>query len=298
VSSPLGGPALHGALDLSSLVRKHATQAPSAAPASPLVRDVDDTTIGELVELSKRVPVILEVYGGELAPALGPLIESYAGAFVLGTVRGDNAPELVRALGIQGIPTVVALVAGQPVPLFQGIPPEPDIKAVLEQVLALAAKGGVTGRVTPPTGEAAEPVEEPLPPLHQEAYDALGRNDIAGAKAAFQKALAQNPADSEAEAGLAQVELLERVSGLDADRARKEAAAKPKDLAAALAVADIDISGGRVEEACERLLALYSDSPTEDKDIIRTRLLAYFILAGATTEPVKQARNRLSSLMF
>jgi putative thioredoxin len=94
------------------------------------------------------------------------------------------------------------------------------------------------------------------------------------------------------------VELLERVSGLDADRARKEAAAKPKDLAAALAVADIDISGGRVEEACERLLALYSDSPTEDKDIIRTRLLAYFILAGATTEPVKQARNRLSSLMF
>jgi hypothetical protein len=46
VSSPLGGPALHGALDLSGLVRKHATPAPSSAPASPLVRDVDDT-VGE-----------------------------------------------------------------------------------------------------------------------------------------------------------------------------------------------------------------------------------------------------------
>jgi putative thioredoxin len=262
------------------------------------VRDVDDSNIGELVELSKRVPVVLEVYGGDLTPQLGPLIESYQGAFVLGTVRGENAPELVQALGIQGIPTVVALVGGQPVPLFQGIPPEAEIRAVLDQVLALAAKGGVTGKVTPPTDDAGEPAEEPLPPLHQEAYDALGRNDIAGAKAAFGKAIAQNPADSDAEAGLAQVELLERVTNLDANLARENAAAKPEDVTAALAVADLDISGGHVEDACNRLLALYSAVAPEEKDIIRGRLLSYFILAGATTDAVKQARNRLSSLMF
>lgn len=298
MSNPLGGPALRGALDLSGLVRKHATPAPSSTPASPLVRDVDDTSIGELVELSKRVPVVLEIYGGELTPQLGPLIESYRGAFVLGTVRGENAPELVQALGIQGIPTVVALVAGQPVPLFQGIPPEAEIRAVLDQVLALAAKGGVTAKVAPPSDDTAEPAEEPLPPLHQEAYDALDRNDIAGAKAAFAKALVQNPADSEAEAGLAQVELLERVTALDANQARGDAAAKPEDVTAALAVADLDISGGHVEDACTRLLALYSTVTPEEKDTIRTRLLSYFILAGATTDAVKQARNRLSSLMF
>lgn len=298
MSSPLGGPALHGALDLSGLVRKHATPAPTSAPASPLVRDVDDTTIGELIELSKTVPVVLEIYGGELTPQLGPLMESYAGAFVLGTVRGENAPELVQALGIQGIPTVVALVGGQPVPLFQGIPPEPEIRAVLDQVLALAAKGGVTGRVTPAPAGSEEPAEEPLPPLHQEAYEALSRNDTAGAKAAFQKALAQNPADSDAEAGLAQVELLERVSGLDPTRTRDDAAANPGDVAAALAVADLDISGGHVEDACARLLALYPSVSADEKDVIRTRLLSYFILAGPTTDAVKQARNRLSSLMF
>jgi putative thioredoxin len=109
VTNPIGGPALHGALDLSGLVRKHATPAPSSTPASPLVRDVDDTTIGELVELSKRVPVILEVYGGELTPQLGPLVESFQGAFVLGTVRGENAPELVQALGIQEFPRLLPL---------------------------------------------------------------------------------------------------------------------------------------------------------------------------------------------
>ncbi len=298
MSNPIGGPALHGALDLSGLVRKHAAPAPSSAPAGAVVREVDDTTIAQLIELSKRVPVVLEIYGGELTPQLGPLIESYQGAFVLGTVRGESAPELIRALGIQGIPTVVALVAGQPVPLFQGIPPEAEVRTVLDQVLALAAKGGVTGTVAPASGDATEPAEEPLPPLHQEAYDALGRNDIASAKAAFSAAIAQNPADSEAEAGLAQVELLERVTGLEANQARADAAAKPDDVAAALAVADLDISGGHVEDACNRLLGLYSAVTAEEKDIIRTRLLSYFVLAGPTTDAVKQARNRLSSLMF
>jgi putative thioredoxin len=282
-------------------VRKHATPAvPADAPSTSgsLVRDVDDTTIGELIELSKRVPVVLEIYGGELSPQLGPLIESYQGTFVLGTVRGESAPELIQALGIQGIPTVVAVVAGQPVPLFQGIPPEPEIRAVLEQVLALAAKGGVTGRVTPEPTEDVEPLEVPLPPLHQEAYDALERNDVPAAIAAFQKALVQNPSDSEAQAGLAQVELLDRVNGLDAPSVRAAAAAKPEDLASAMAVADLDISAGHVEDACARLLALYPDATPEDKDTIRTRLLSYFVVAGATTDAVKQARNRLSSLMF
>lgn len=298
MSNPIGGPSLHGALDLSGLVRKHAAPAAASAPASAVVREVDDTTIAELIELSKRVPVVLEIYGGELTPQLGPLIESYQGAFVLGTVRGETAPELVQALGIQGIPTVVALVAGQPVPLFQGIPPEAEVRTVLDQVLALAAKGGVTGKVSPASSGPAEPAEEPLPPLHQEAYDALGRNDIAAAKAAFSKAIAQNPADSEAEAGLAQVELLERVTALDANQARADAAAKPEDVTAALAVADLDISGGHVEDACNRLLGLYSAVTAEEKDILRTRLLSYFVLAGATTDAVKQARTRLSSLMF
>ncbi len=129
---------------------------------------------------------------------------------MLGTVRGEAAPELISALGVQGIPTVIAIVGGQPVPLFQGIPPENEIRGVLEQVLALAAKGGVTGTVS--VSAAAEaPEQPPLPPLHQEAYDALSRHGFEGAHAAFAKAVAQNPSDSEAEAGLAQVQLLQRV---------------------------------------------------------------------------------------
>lgn len=297
MNNPQSSPALHGAMDLSGLVRKHHAPPVPTAAASPVVRDVDDQTIGDLIELSKTVPVVLEIYGGAVAPQLGPLIESYAGAFVLGTVRGEGAPELIAALGVQGIPTVIAVVGGQPVPLFQGIPPEEEIRAVLDQVLALAAKGGVTGVVSAGAPTAADD-EPPLPPLHQEAYDALTRNDFDEAAAAFAKALAHNPNDGDAEAGLAQVNLLQRVSSLDADSARASAAENPRDVTLALAVADLDISGGHVEDACARLLGIFLEAPPEVREVLRERLLSYFVLAGSATDAVKKARNRLTSMMF
>lgn len=74
---------------------------------------------------------------------------------MLGTVRGESAPELVKALQVEGIPTVLALIAGQPVPLFKGIPAEQEVRAILDQVLAFAAENSVTGQINPaPPGEA------------------------------------------------------------------------------------------------------------------------------------------------
>ena len=291
-------PALHGALDLSSLVNKRDKQA-SSQEIPGVIRSVDDSSIGELVELSRTVPVILEIYGGELEPQLAPLIESYKGRFVLGQVRAESAPELVQALQIQGIPTVIALLGGQPVPLFQGIPPEAEMRPILDQVLDLATKNGVTGSVKVlDSDDQGDPGEPPLPPLHQEAFDALSNNDTAGAKAAFAKALAQNPADTDAEAGLAQVELLERVNQLEADGARTTAADQPDDHHAAMAVADLDMAGGHVEDAFARLLAIFPTLEAEAKDEVRSRLLAYFVIAGAHSEPVKRARTQLANLMF
>ena len=297
-------PALSGAVDLSSLVNKH--RAPTPPPVSPgsqassnLIREADDQTVGALVELSRTVAVILEIYGGELTPVMGPLIESYQGKFVLGTIRGENAPELIQALQIKGVPTIVALVGGQPIPLMQGIAPEEEMRPLLAQVLELAEKSGVTGSVTP-SGESAEliPEEPPLPPLHQEAFDALTRDDIPGAKAAYNKALTQNPADADAQVGLAQVELLERVRALEADTIRATAADSPSDLSAALGVADLDMSTGRVSDACARLLGIYPELTPEDQSLVRERLLSFFLIGGPTSDEVKRARSALTSLMF
>jgi len=300
VSDPRLGPALAGAVDLSGLVKKNQASPPASATSDALVRDVDDRSVAALVELSKTVPVILEVYGGEVAPALGPIIESYQGRFVLGTVRGESAPELVKALQVEGIPTVLALIAGQPVPLFKGIPAEQEVRTILDQVLGFAKENGVTGQVDPgpapdAEGDQAEPA---LPPLHQEAFDALSRNDLPGAKAAYQRALAEAPADADAAAGLAQVELLERVYALDADQARRAAAEDPESVERALEVADLDISGGHIEDAFVRVLGLYSAASDEDKERLRERLLTYFTIVGQAAPEVKKARAHLTSLMF
>ncbi|MDP4817210.1 MAG: tetratricopeptide repeat protein [Pontimonas sp.] len=302
MSDPRLGPALAGAVDLSGLVKKNQVPpAPSGAAAqNSLVRDVDDRTVAALVELSKTVPVILEVYGGEVTPVLGPIIESYQGRFVLGTVRGDSAPELVRALQVEGIPTVLALIAGQPVPLFKGIPSEPEVRAILDQVLGFAEENGVTGQVDPAVTDDSDSgeVETPLPPLHQEAFDALSRNDLPAAKAAYQKALAEAPADTDAAAGLAQVELLERVYALDADKTRRNAADHPENVDHALAVADLDVSGGHTEDAFVRLLGVFASASEDDRERIRERLLTYFTLVGQAAPEVKKARTQLASLMF
>ena len=302
MSDPRLGPALAGAVDLSGLVKKNQVPpAPSGAAAqNSLVRDVDDRTVAALVELSKTVPVILEVYGGEVTPVLGPIIESYQGRFVLGTVRGESAPELVRALQVEGIPTVLALIAGQPVPLFKGIPSEPEVRAILDQVLGFAQENGVTGQVDPAVTDDLDSgeVETPLPPLHQEAFDALSRNDLPAAKAAYQKALAEAPADTDAAAGLAQVELLERVYAQDADETRRNAADHPENVDHALAVADLDVSGGHTEDAFVRLLGVFATASEDDRERIRERLLTYFTLVGQAAPEVKKARTQLASLMF
>ena len=300
MSDPRLGPALAGAVDLSGLVKKNQAPPPAEASSDALVRDVDDRSVAALVELSKTVPVILEVYGGEVAPVLAPIIESYQGRFVLGTVRGESAPELVKALQVEGIPTVLALIAGQPVPLFKGIPAEQEVRTILDQVLGFAKENGVTGQVDPgpapdAEGDQAEPA---LPPLHQEAFDALSRNDLPAAKAAYQRALAEAPADADAAAGLAQVELLERVYALDADQVRRAAADQPENVDRALEVADLDVSGGHIEDAFVRVLGLYSAASDEDKERLRERVLTYFTIVGQAAPEVKKARAHLTSLMF
>jgi putative thioredoxin len=264
------------------------------------VREVDDQSVGALVELSKTVPVILEIYGGDLSPQLAGLIASYGGRLVLGTVRAERAPELMKALQVQGYPVVAALVGGQPIPLFQGIPPEEEFRPVLDQVLELAQKNGVTGTLAPVDADEAEAPapEPPLPPLHQQAYDALGANDIAGAKEAYEQAIKENPADSDAIAGMAHVELLERVQGLNLEQVRAAAAASPTDIAAALSVADLDFSGGHIADACQRLLALYPSAQEDQKLLLRSRLLSFFVMAGPSNDDVKKARSALTSLMF
>lgn len=296
-NAPLSGANLRGAVDLSSLVRP-ATPAGGAAPSGGLTRDATDATFSEVLQLSMTVPVVVEFYGQGVVSALGPLIAQYGGRLALVTVDGGLNPQLVQAFQVQQVPTVAAVIGGRPVQLFAGMPAEPELREVFDQVLQLAAQQGVTGALAGDDAPPAEPVEEPLPPLHQEAYDAITRGDFAAAITAYETAIAQNPRDDLAVAGLAQVSLLARLAGTTAEAVRTAAAQSPDDAAAQLAVADLDVSGGHLDDAFGRLLDLFPALDAAGRTAVRTRLLEYFEIAGADDPRVVAARRRLTMLLY
>jgi putative thioredoxin len=224
---------------------------------------------------------------------------------VLAAADADRSPQLVQAFQAQAIPTVVAVVAGQPVPLFAGVQPDDVIDQVFDQLLELAAQHGVTGSIDP--GEAGDtadgaaaagPAEEPLPPLHQEAYDAIERGDFDAAASAYRTAIAQDPRDTLAVAGLAQANLLGRLQGKTLDSIRNAAAAAPDDLDAQLDVADLDLSGGHVDDAFDRILTLFPTLDAEGKRRVRERLVELFEVVGVDDPRVVTARRRLTNLLY
>ncbi|MCR2763699.1 tetratricopeptide repeat protein [Microbacterium sp. zg.B48] len=307
------GAALRGAVDLSALRNRPAPAPagtePAAAATGSLVMDVTDETFPEVLELSRTVPVVIDLWAEwcgpckQLSPILERVVTELGGRLVLAKVDVDANPQLAQAFRAQSIPLVVALVAGQPVPLFTGAVPEQQVREVFAQLLQLAAQNGVTGTLDVDPAEAdgdedAAAVEPPLPPLHAEAFDAIEAGDYDRAIAAYEKALTENPRDDDARAGLGQVKLLSRVQGLDLQTARAAAAAAPTDVDAQFAVADLDVAGGHVEDAFERLLDLFAALAPDERTPVRERLLELFALTGDADPRVIRARGRLASLLF
>ncbi|GAA0322234.1 co-chaperone YbbN [Kineococcus aurantiacus] len=315
--TPPGGKLnLRGAVDLGALAarntrreevaRRAAADPDAAAPSSPFVVDVTEETFAELVQGSVQVPLVLDLWAegyDQGAEALQVLAEEYAGAFLLGRVDAQAEPglaqSLVQSLQARAIPLVAAIVKGQPIPLFTGsYPTAEEIRPVLEEVLRVAEANGVTGRVEAAVSAAEEPAAPALPPLHAEALAAVEAGDFDGAAAAWGRALAQDPRDSAATEGLARVAVLRRVAGVDLQQARAAAAAAPDDVAAQIVVADLDLVGGHVEDAFNRLLQIVQRTAGEDRDAARTHLLDQFAVVGATDPRVVKARQALTRALF
>ncbi|MFW7413572.1 tetratricopeptide repeat protein [Demequina sp. SO4-18] len=298
---------LRGSVDLSQLIKKDepAAPAPQAQGAAPAPIEVTEQSLQELAQTSAQVPVVI-VFLSSASPASKELVErmrttvaSYNGAFVLATCDIDTQASVAGAFQIQSVPTVMALIAARPAPLFQGNAEDEQIRSVLDQVLEIAKQNGVTGRVGAAPEQAPGPPEpEPLPPLHQEAYEAIEREDYPAAIDAYDRALRENPKDADARAGRAQVALMERSRLADLDAVRADAADKPDDVDAQMAVADLDVMGGQVEDAFARLIDTVRVSSGPEREQLRVRLLELFDVVGGDDPRVIQARQALAAALF
>jgi putative thioredoxin len=299
-----------GAVDLSAL-RPQPQQAPPppaeapAPPASPAasnnggaagasaggvtIIDVTEATFqSEVLERSLTTPVVIDFWAEwcgpckQLSPILEKLAVEAAGAWVLAKVDVDANPRLAQMFRVQGIPMVYAVVGGQPVDAFTGVIPESQLRPWLDAVMRA---GGVD-------------VQAPSDPRLESADQALMDGDLSAAEQAYKKILAESPADRAAEAGLAQVGLLQRVEGVDLRAALAAAAKAPDDLDKQLLAADIEVISGQAELAYDRLVKLVRRTAGTDREKVREHLVSLFTVAGPDDPAVASARRALASARF
>ena len=312
-SRPFNTAALRGAVDLSTLSQP-TPAAGAAAGGEGLVIEGTDSGFQAIVTGTEKVPAVVVLWSRRLPNSadfievLASLAASYEGRFQVVSVDVDANPGLLQAFQVQSVPMTLGLVAGQPVPLFVGAQTAEQVRVYIDELLKLAAEHGVTGRAAlaaagaagaPGAADAADAADaEPdLPPLHQEAFDAIERDDLDAAAAAYTKALALNPADGEAVAGLAQVKLMQRTAGADLQAARA-AAEDPTDIAAQMLMADLDVLGDHVEDAFGRLVDTVRATEGDERDMVREHLVELFAVVGAHDERVPKARRALMSALF
>lgn len=312
-----------GAIDLSALQRPPA--APPARPApSPAAGDaaatgatsgladsayavlVDEQNFQGILESSMGAAVLLVFYSQSrmpqsvgLAEDMQTLSDEFAGRFLVGLVDVDAVPQIAQAMQIPSIPLVIAVIDGRPMPLFQDLAPLEQLREALTQVGQQLTGQGITGRHQPrSTVVASEDGEPAVDPRYAPAQDALGEGNIELAVTEYQKLVDANPADIEAAAGLAMAKLLLRTQGVDLNTARAAAAAAPDNLDAQIMVADLDMLGGHVEDAFNRLVALVARTAGEDRTRVRDHLIGLFGAVGNDDPRVLRGRQNLASALF
>ncbi|ELP67278.1 tetratricopeptide repeat protein [Streptomyces turgidiscabies] len=284
----------------------------AVAPAD-LVIDVDEAGFElDVLQRSTEVPVVIDFWAEwcepckQLSPVLERLALEYNGRFVLAKIDVDANQMLMQQFGIQGIPAVFAVVAGQALPLFQGAAGEQQIRETLDQLVQVAEQRfGLTGLVVDADAEpGAQPVAAPQAPvgpydaLLEAAVQALDAGDLGGAVQAYKNVLSDDPGNTEAKLGLVQAELLQRVQDVDPQQVRKDAAEKPGDPTAQILAADLDLVGGHVEDAFGRLIETVARTAGDDRDAVRLRLLELFEVVGADDPRVALARRALARALF
>jgi putative thioredoxin len=281
-----------GAFDLSRLAAKNQPAAGQKSPPGALsgwLVSADEQTLRQYIAISEKTPVLLLITdqsaeSTEVRAMVEKAIRASEGRFAGIEIDITNSPQLAQAVGVATAPSLVAILAGQPAPLFQGKPETEQLLQVLSQVLQLAQQNGLTERVTVGSEPASEQEPE-LSPAHLEAIAEIEAGNLEAAYARFEKLTIEYPNDKDALAGFNQVKLMLRLQK-----------APEGELDKVLLGADQLLVSGNPSAAFSLLLDLYPTS--EDQELIRARLLELFTLVGEGNQDVLNARRRLASLMF
>ena len=254
-----------------------------------------ENLVSDFVAKSKELVVILLAWSARSAQAkeiletLGKLELADKNAWLLGVVDVDTQPQVAQALQIKSVPVAIAIIGEQLLPLFESVPPVDQVRLVINKLLELAAQKGV--------GSAPEgPTEIPMEAEEQQAYAAMEKGDYKAAKLSYEAWLKRKPNEQVAVVGLAQVNLMLRIDGLDPVLTLKNA--KADDVTSQMMCADIEIATGNYEAAFERLLNAVRNMSGDDRDKAKAHLITLFNLVDPTDPRLVKARGQLASALF
>ena len=285
------------AFDLSTL------KPPQPVAAGQVIECNERIFVEQLIPLSKQKPVILVLWTPRssdsvaLVDALAVLAQKPSAGWQLATVNADTEAAIVEALRATGVPMTVALIAGQVAPLFDGLIPPEQLTELLEKVVALAQKQGV-GSGGGTINDASAGAENDEEPEITAAYGALAVNDLIRAKVEFERLLARKPGNSDALQGLANIELLQRITGHDGSEVMEQVERNPSDVTNQRVAADFEFVAGNVAGALSRLINLIQISAGDERDSIRLQVLSLFAMLESDDPELIKARSALARALF
>ena len=254
-----------------------------------------ENLVADFVSKSKEKVIILLCWSPrsgqskEILEILGKLEQADKDAWLLGTVDVDAQPQVAQALQIKSVPVAIAIIAEQLMPLFESVPPADQVRLVINKLLELASQKGV--------GSAPEgPTEIPMEAEEVAAFEAMEKGDYKAAQRSYEAWLKRKPNEQVAVIGLAQVNLMLRIEGIDPVLTLKNA--KDDDLTSQLMCADIEIASGNYEAAFDRLLRAVKAFSAADRDKVKAHLISLFNLVDPTDPRLIKARSQLASALF
>jgi putative thioredoxin len=289
-----------GAVDLSGLKQRAAAPPPDApgggaasAPGGVEVTEASFET--DVLIRSGQVPVVVVLWSPrsdasvQLTEILAALAAEDKGTWSLATVNVDTTPRVAQAFGVQAVPTVVALAAGQPLSSFQGAQPADQMRKWIDSLLSATA-GKLEG--APDSGEP-----EQIDPALAQARAHLDAGDFDAAKVAYEAILVGDPNHPEAKGAVRQIAFLGRATAQRPD-AVAVADANRADIDAAFAAADVELLNQDVPAAFNRLIALVKSTAGDDRTKVRTRLIELFELFDPADPDVIAGRRNLANALY
>jgi putative thioredoxin len=286
---------LAGAVDLSGLKQRAvAGDNPPAAPPGGV--EITETNLeAEVLVRSNEIPVVVLLWSPrsdssmQLAEVLSGLADADGTKWSLATVNVDTVPRVAQMFGVQAVPTVVALAAGQPLSSFQGMQPPEQLRRWIDSLLNATA-----GKLSD-SGELDE--QEQVDPQVEQARAYLDQGDFDAARAAYQAILETDPNHPEAKGAVRQIGFLQRATGHRQD-AVALADASPDDIDAAFAAADVEVLQQNVTGAFARLTTLVKRTAGDDRIRVRTRLIELFDLFDPADPEVIAGRRNLANALY